>query len=347
MKPGALVTCNNSLNAPEAFYSQCRVYGYNIYEMSKAEDLVVVEDMGTQPRILADGSTIEYGPAYALVGAISHGKPLVAVTIAEGDYHTPPNLVRLAMAEAAAHQGSYLSWPTWPENVRERMCRAIRPQADLLRNNAALLNDTRPRADVLLFVPFRRWVETADCRAWPTARALSRANIQFDAVSEDQLSDALRRAGKTVLLVESLAVLTENERSAVRKFESRGGQVMTTGKDSWPGDLRQRLGQPSVIVQGPSSVRVVVRDQGRRTIVHLLNLNIQRLSSFEDKVTPATDVGLQVRVPFKKVRKVRVLTADEPPASGAVPFTSRAEKGSAVVDFKLKRLAVSAIAVIE
>ena len=172
VKSAALMTCNNSLNTPEAFYSQCRGYAYNIHEMSQAEDLVVVEDMSTQPRMLPDGRMIEYGPAYALVGAISHGRPLVAVTIAEGDYHTPPNLVRLAMAEAAAHEASYLLWPTWPEKERTRMCGAIRPQADLLRNNAKLLNDTRPRADVLLFLPFRRWLETADCHAWRTGLAL-------------------------------------------------------------------------------------------------------------------------------------------------------------------------------
>src|SRR5205807_90007 len=38
IKPGALVTANNSLNSAEALFSQCRSYGYNIYEMSQAED---------------------------------------------------------------------------------------------------------------------------------------------------------------------------------------------------------------------------------------------------------------------------------------------------------------------
>jgi hypothetical protein len=237
VKRGALMTCNNSLNAPEAFYSQCRGYAYNIHQMSQAEDLVVVEDMSTQPRMLPDGRTIEYGPAYALTHAISHGKPVVAVTIAEGDYHTPPNLVRLAMAEAASREASYLLWPTWPEKERARMCRAIRPQADLLRNNARLLNDTRPRTDVLLFLPFRRWLETADCRAWTTALALSRANVQFDVVSEDHLADRLRAARKAVFLMESSTVLTATEREKVRAFESRGGQVLTTEKEPWLGEL--------------------------------------------------------------------------------------------------------------
>ena len=347
VKSGALITCNNSLNSPESFYSQCRGFGYNIHEMSQAEDLVVVEDMGAQPRMLPGGRMIEYGPAYALVGAISHGKPLVAVTIADGDYHTPPNLVRLAMAEAAAREASYLLWPTWPENERARMSRAIRPQADLLRANAPLLNNTRPRADVLLFLPFRRWLETADCQAWRTALALGAANIQFDVASEDDAADKLRGMRRGLLLSESPALLPAAAQKAAKAFESRGGRVISTGKESWPGELRQQLPRPSVTLQAPPSVRVVIRDQRGRTLVHLLNLNVQRLSSFEDKVTPASDIGLQVRVPFKRVRKVRLLTADEPQPPETIPFTTRTDQGDTVVDFKLSRLAVSAIAVIE
>src|SRR5258705_9183658 len=38
INPRALITCNNSLNSPSVFYSQCRMYGYNINEMSKTED---------------------------------------------------------------------------------------------------------------------------------------------------------------------------------------------------------------------------------------------------------------------------------------------------------------------
>src|SRR5206468_10432647 len=87
--PNALITCNNSLNSPEAFFSQIRTYGYSIDEMSKVEDLVVVEDMATQPRVLADGNAVEYGPMYEMLHSIAHGKPIVAVTLAEGDYHTP------------------------------------------------------------------------------------------------------------------------------------------------------------------------------------------------------------------------------------------------------------------
>ena len=64
IRPNALITANNSLNSADVLYSQCRSYAYNIYEMSRTEDLVVVEDMSSQPRVLANGKTVEYGPTY-------------------------------------------------------------------------------------------------------------------------------------------------------------------------------------------------------------------------------------------------------------------------------------------
>jgi hypothetical protein len=145
IKRGALITCNNSLNSPDVLFSQNRADGYNINELSRTEDFVVVEDMVSQPR-MAGGRAWEYGPTYRQLHAISHGKPVAAVTVADADYHTPPNLMRLAMAEAAAHDASYLAWPTWPEKERARMESLVRPEADFLRQNQQLLNDTVPRS---------------------------------------------------------------------------------------------------------------------------------------------------------------------------------------------------------
>ena len=92
VKKDALVTANNSLNSAGALYSQCDSYGYNIFEMSQAEDLVVVEDMGSQPRMLPSGATVEYGPTYKQLHAISHGRPVVAVTIADNDTNHGPTV---------------------------------------------------------------------------------------------------------------------------------------------------------------------------------------------------------------------------------------------------------------
>ena len=346
IKPDALVTCNNSLNTSDALFSQSRTLGYNIYEMSKAEDFVVVEDMATQPRVLPDGSVAEYGPTYEMLHAISHGKPVVACTLAEGDYHTAPNLVRLAMAEAAAHRASYLAWPTWPENVRQRMASTIRPQADFLRENASLLNETTPAAEALLFLPFRRWVDTADCQPQKIASALSRANVQFEVVCEDDLAARLHAKPRTVLLAESQSVFLPSENATLDQFKRDGGKVVWTAGDNWLTEYQSVAGKPAVAVQAPATIRAVVCDQPRKRIVHLLNLNVQRLSSFEDTVNPAADVRLQIRVPFAP-QSVKAISADPDATHGPVKFTVVREGNEDSLDVTIPSLVISTILVIE
>jgi hypothetical protein len=232
INPRALITCNNSLNAPSVLYSQCRTYGYNINEMSKAEDFVVVEDQNTQPRTEANGQVFEYGSTYKQLHAISHGKPIVAVTIANVDYHTPPNLMRLAMAEASANNASYLSWPTWPEDQRNRMIAAVRPQTEFLRRNQELLNDAPFRADVVLYLPFQRWVKTDQCVASTLAATLTKENIQYKVVSEDDLNSFAKQNNRPVLLVESRAVITPREQPAVATIEKDGSGIVTAARHS-------------------------------------------------------------------------------------------------------------------
>lgn len=342
LKSDALMTCNNSLNTPEALFSQVRTYGYDISQLSRAEDFVVVEDMKSQPRRLADGSTAEYGPTYVLLHALSHGRPIAAVTIADGDYHTPPNLVRLAMAEAAANRASYVLWAAWPEAERPRMIAAVRPQVDLLRRHADLLNDPRPRRDVALFLPFRRWLETDRCAAADLAAELVRRNIPFEAISEEGF-DAKKPAPAKALLVESRDVFTPAEAAAAGEFERRGGKIVAGNEAGWTDRLTAALGPPSVAVDGPATLRAYVCDQPGRTVVHLLNLNVLRISSFEDSVTPASDVRLKVRVPLARVRSVTSYSADERTTCGRLAFVSRQAEKEAEVEFTILHLDIAAI----
>jgi len=346
IKPDALVTCNNSLNSPEAFFAQCRTYAYNIHAMSAVEDLVVVEDQATQPRVLADGRAVEYGPVYEMLHAIDRGKPLVAVTLADGDYHTPPNLVRLAMAEAAAHGASYLSWPTWPDAQRDRMIAAVRPMADFLHQNAGLLNGAKTRADALVFLPFRRWTETAECHTLGVARSLSAANVQFRVVSGDDLAAAL--AAEDVpkrLVAESPAVLTPEETALVERYRAAGGQVVWSGQKGWLADVQASAAR-TIVLHGRPTVRAVVRAQSNRTIVHLLNLDVRRVSSFEDRVTPVARLRIEVRCAATP-RTVKAISADPEATRGDVQFKSREDRGAAVVELTLPRVEVSTILVIE
>jgi len=342
----ARITCNNSLNAPDAFYAQCRTYAYDMHAMSAAEDLVVVEDMTSQPRVRADGMVVEYGPVYEMLRAISHGKPIVACTLAEGDYHTPPNLARLAMAEASAHGASYMSWPTWPADVRQRMIDAIRPEADFLRQHAELLNGTKSPADVLLFLPFRRWIDTADCATLKVAQALGHANMQFQVVCEDDLPASLAAANAPgALVVESASVLNGAERAAVEKYKAGGGAIILTDHERW---LDELPGSRVVeVVKGPPTLRAVVRNKPGKTIVHLLNLNVARLSSFEDRVTPASDVRLRIRCRGLRPRSVTALTCDPDATRGAVPFIVTSDASGVVVETTVSKIALSTILCIE
>jgi hypothetical protein len=344
--PQALVTCNNSLNSPNVFFSQCRTYGYNIRELSKVEDLVVVEDMVSQPRALSDGAFVEYGPVYEMLHAISSGKPIIAVTLADGDYGTPANLVRLAMAEAAAHDASYLSWPTWPELVRSSMIAQIRPQSALLRQNADLLNGTTQAAEALLFLPYRRWTETSECQPLKVARELSRTNIQFEVVTEENIERRLRTRRPPVVLVESPSVLNQTELSAVEAFQRSGGRVVWTDKQDWMKDLPKAIRDPALQIIGPPSVRAVLRMQHGRWLIHLMNLNIRRVSSVADEVTPASDLRLTIKAPFR-VRSVQALSADEGSTQGTVPFASARSKGQSRLEVTVPKLAISTILVIE
>jgi hypothetical protein len=91
----------------------------------------------------------------------------------------------------------------------------------------------------------------------------------------------------------------------------------------------------------------VVRDQAKRTIVHLLNLDIRKLSSFEDEVKPAANIKLSVRVPFTTVRDATLHTADENGSAGPVEHKASRDGDETVVDIVVPRLDVNAILVID
>jgi hypothetical protein len=344
-KPGALITANNSLNSSDVLYAQCRNYAYNIYEMSKTEDFVVVEDMGAMPRALPNGETHEYAPTYKQLLAISHGKPVVAVTLAESDYHTPAQLVRLAMAEATANGAGYLGWPTWPENQRERMIETIRPQADFLRTNATRFEDSRPRADVTLFLPFRNWLKTGDCKASRLAAELSRQNIQYQVVCEDDLTSTLKKA--KYLLTPSLADFSQPELREIEKFTNHSGKLISADNSNWLPQLKTALGEPSLQLSGPATVRAVVTDSKHETLVHLLNLNVQRISSFEDKVTPASHLKITVTLPRKLKGQVQFLSADFETPCAVLNGEITQSKGAQALTVTVPKLQVSALLLIQ
>ena len=241
--PTALLTANNSLNLPDVLYKQIREVGCDIHAMSANEDFVTIEDMVSQPRALADGRTVEYGPTCEQVRAIIHGKPLVVCTLAEADYHTPPHLTRLAMAEASAHGASYLLWPTWPENVRAKMIEAVRPEVNMLGRRQLSMVAAKPRCDVILFLPSRGWLDSAVCKASALAAELSRANLQYNIVCEDDFRLPRLKAAK-VVIIEGISVLNAEEKAVVEEFRRSGGAVIAADSSGWLNEVKARVIAP-------------------------------------------------------------------------------------------------------
>jgi len=225
----------------------------------------------------------------------------------------------------------------------------VRPEADLLREQAELLNGTKAAGDVCVFLPFKRWVETTECQALTTAAALGRANLQFSVVSEEDLERALGAAdGPRVLVVESAAVLSEAERGVIEKYKKGGGRVVWNQAERWLAEVREAVATPAVVVEGPATVRAVVRVKGKRTIVHLLNLNVAKVTSFEDRVTAAEGVRVKVRCGADRPTKVAAMTADGEGTRGALDFsTVKDDQGRIVVEITVPRLVVSTILEIE
>jgi hypothetical protein len=72
---------------------------------------------------------------------------------------------------------------------------------------------------------------------------------------------------------------------------------------------------------------------------------VERLSSFEDRVHPATDVALRLRVPFSDVRSATALTADANATAGKIPFTIERAAGETWIAVTLPKLELSTILV--
>ena len=105
--------------------------------------------------------------------------------------------------------------------------------------------------------------------------------------------------------------------------------------------------KPAVVIKdAPAGVRAVLREKGDRTVVHLLNLNVERLSSFEDRVRPVENVRLVVRCHGDVPKSVTAISADAEATAGAIRFGATSDAGVNYVDLTVPRLFASTIRVI-
>jgi len=166
--------------------------------------------------------------------------------------------------------------------------------------------------------------------------------VQFAVPAEADFAKAVAAKHGGAVVVESRGVLHDGDKAALEKFEAAGGAVVEA-KGNWLLPLRQAIKQPGVIIHGPATLRAVVRDQDGKAIVHLLNLNVKRLSSFEDAVTPAEKVTVEVRVPFT-AKRVHALSADADGAQGDLAFKATDD---GTITIEIPKVVLSSILVVE
>jgi hypothetical protein len=176
------------------------------------------------------------------------------------------------------------------------------------------------------------------------ASALAAANIPFRVVCEEDLARTLAKEPDAVFLAQSPSTLLESERAAIT------GKVVWVdepGKDDWLAHLKKTIGEPSMTLKGPSTVRVTVSDLSGKTIVHLLNLNVRRISSYDDTVQPADNVEITLHVPLSAVHSVTADTADSDATHGTIRFTATANSRGSEVHLTIPRTVLSTILIVE
>ncbi len=167
-------------------------------------------------------------------------------------------------------------------------------------------------------------------------------------VCEDDLEKALAATNAPrALIVESAEILNEAEKAVIEKYKAAGGQVIWSQSPTWFKDFPVAAKTPTVVMDGQPTTRVIVRDQGKKTIVHILNLNVERLSSFTDRVKPATDVHFSLHCAGEAPRSVTALSADPDATRGAIQFTTRTGKEGSEIELMIPRVTLSTILVIE
>lgn len=336
LRPGFLLTVNNSLNAWDSFYSQLRQYGYSIAEQSRHEDLVTIEDMSSQPRRQGN-SYVSYGSTLRLIHAIANGRPL-AVCTTDGDYVCPPELMGLAIAECTAHDAAYMAWTCWKPDVRKGFAVELDRYQEFLQTNAALFGGTSAPADLLLVWPYENWVNRSDCPTTHLARAMSAASFQYDVVTEADLTSARLKAYRAVTFASEEGLARTETAKLLARYTQRGGKVIPLGSDLAP--LREALGPVSVTLDQPAVRGVVRRTRSGEYLLHLYNLNVTRQDTYDDSVTPAENVHVSWLLPAgaRAPKEVQLLTPDSNGTSGEAAWKMQSVGNRPRLDFVVPRL---------
>ena len=353
LKTGFLLTCNNSLNSWDGFYSQSRTYGYSIPELSAVEDFILIEDMASQPR-REKGKYVSYAQNLRMISALRRGKYLNACTLTPGDYTTPPNLMQLAVAECTAHDASYLVWSCWDPAQRSRMERSAAQYHDFLDRNAGLLEKTTPVSDLLLIWPYDRWLDRPDCPSAALAGELSAANVQYDVAVESDVNDSLLSRYPLVAFDRSEGPLNSPTLALLDAYRRGGGKVVPVA--SGRRNIAAGTNAPfvpfdashlSLTVRSSPGVRVSARRSGDSFLLHLYNLNVRKTDRYHDSVTPVGPVQVSWTLPRGAGAPVTLTcaTPDRDGFTGSLPFRNVSRKGRVRMEFTVPNLRIWSLVV--
>jgi hypothetical protein len=336
LSPNFILTANNSLNSADSFYSQPQSVGYSIPDQSRNQDFITIEDMASQPRHQGN-DYISYGSTLHLLHAIGNGRPL-SICTTDGDYIGPPNLMGLAIAECTAHDAAYLVWSCWQPAFRSADTTAVARYHGFLAAHPTLFANTRPDAELLVVWPYENWLRRTDCPTANLARDLSAHNIQYEVVTEANLTPAMLRAYRTVVYAAQEGLVRPATTEMLRTFEQQGRRVLPVRAAN--ADVLSAL-KPSVVVDGSPGVRAVARrSKDGHCLLHLYNLNVMRQDSYHERVTPAENVRVAWLLPrgVPGVTRVRLLTPDSAGTGGWESCTATRVGDRTRLDFVVPKL---------
>lgn len=343
LKPDFVLTANNSLNVWDSFYTQPRTMGYSVFNQSQSQDFVTIEDMSMSPR--RDGATyLSYASTLRMIHAIAHGRPISTCTIADGHYTTPPDMMKLAIAECAANDAAYMVWACWEQQYRGDNEKAVRQYHDFMVKHSDLFKNTKPVSDTVLIWPYDDWLTRDDCPTAYVARDLSAANVQYDPITEADLTPALLSRYKFAVWAAAEAPQKPETQKMLASFTKSGGKVLEMPAPKIPSTSPPPTdAQPnaSVIVHDAPGVRASIRQAGSKLVLHLCNLNVTRQDDYHDTVQPAANVAVSWLLPKganPAALKLHCLTPDPEGYAGNLPFTIVREGDRYRADFMLPRL---------
>jgi hypothetical protein len=169
------------------------------------------------------------------------------------------------------------------------------------------------------------------------AQQLAAANIPFRVMNYDDPKPTF--AGKPYKVV-----ITENPADVP---VPAGTVKIAASNPGWLTKVKALDVTPVSIIEGPSTIRTIVRQKGDATIVHVLNLNMRRLSSFEDKVTPATNLKLRIRYRARASTTIKAFSADANATHETIPFNPGVKGDVNYVDLTLPRVDVSTLLIVQ